>query len=82
MKNNLTSFINYLIVERGLAANSVHSYNSDLCDFIKYLEEKSFKSFSQIGRDDIFDYLAELKNAGMEGTTIARRLISIKLLLQ
>ncbi|MBR2723423.1 MAG: site-specific tyrosine recombinase XerD [Lentisphaeria bacterium] len=82
MKNNLTSFINYLIVERGLAANSVHSYNSDLCDFIKYLEEKSFKSFSQIDREVIFDYLAELKNMGMESTTIARRLISIKLIMR
>lgn len=82
MKKQLTLFINYLIVERGLAANSIHSYNSDLCDFIKYLEENSFKSFAEIDRETIFDYLSELKNLGMEGTTIARRLISIKLILR
>lgn len=82
MKKQLTLFINYLVAERGLAVNSVHSYNSDLCDFIKYLEENSFKSFSEIDRETIFEYLAELKNLGMEGTTIARRLISVKLLLR
>ena len=82
MKKQLKLFINYLIVERGLAANSIHSYNSDLCDFIKYLEENSFKSFAEIDRDVIFDYLSELKNLGMEGTTIARRMISIKLILR
>ena len=82
MKNQLTLFINYLIVERGLAVNSVHSYNSDLCDFIKYLEEKTFNSFAQITRDTVYDYLAQLKMNGMEGTTIARRMISIKLLFR
>ncbi len=75
-------FINYLIAERGLAGNSVSSYNSDLCDFIKFLEENSVKSFSAAGRDTILDYLTELKMAGMEPTTIARRLISIKLLMR
>ena len=82
MKNKLTLFTNYLIAERGLAANSVYAYNSDLCDFIKYLEENSLKSFSDLDRDIIFDYLTSLKRAGMEGTTIARRLISIKLFLR
>ena len=82
MKNQLTFFINYLIAEKGLAANSVHAYNSDLCDFIKFLDENSLKSFTEIDRNTIFDYLAQLKMAGMEGTTIARRLISIKLFLR
>ncbi len=82
MKNQLTMFTNYLIAERGLAANSVYAYNSDLCDFIKFLEENSLKSFSELSRDTIFNYLATLKNAGMESTTIARRLISIKLCLR
>ena len=82
MKKQLTYFVNYLIAERGLAANSVHAYNSDLCDFIKFLDENSLKSFSEIDRNTVFDYLAQLKMAGMEGTTIARRLISIKLFLR
>lgn len=82
MKNQLTFFINYLIAERGLAANSVHAYNSDLCDFIKFLEDNSLKNFAEIDRNTIFDYLTQLKIAGMEGTTIARRLISIKLFLR
>ncbi len=82
MRKQLTLFINYLIAERGLSANSVHAYNSDLCDFIKFSEEKNLKSFANIDRNDIFEYLASLKTAGMEGTTIARRMISIKLMLR
>lgn len=82
MKTQLTFFINYLIAERGLAANSVHAYNSDLCDFVNYLEDNSVKTFSEVDRDIIFEYLSMLKDMGKEGTTIARRLISIKLLMR
>ncbi|MFA6716307.1 MAG: site-specific tyrosine recombinase XerD [Victivallaceae bacterium] len=79
MREALEQFLAYLALERALSANTVSAYGSDLKDFIAWLEEKDTKSFEDIRRIYIHDYLAELKDAGMETATLARRLVAIKM---
>lgn len=84
MKQNLQLFLNYLIAEKALSPNTIQAYNSDILDFIKCLEQKNCNTFSKITRDDIIDYLLECKESdNRSGTaTIARRLVSIKLIFR
>ncbi|MDD5597681.1 MAG: site-specific tyrosine recombinase XerD [Victivallaceae bacterium] len=79
MREALEQFLAYLALERALSANTVSAYGSDLNHFIAWLEEKDTKSFNDIRRIYIHDYLAELKDAGMETATLARRLVAIKM---
>ncbi len=84
MKQHLQLFLNYLIAERALSQNTIHAYNSDILDFIKSSEQKNCNSFAKISRDDIIDYLLECKESDNKSgnATIARRLVSIKLLFR
>ena len=72
-------FQQFLVSERGLARNSVLSYSSDLKHFAGYLEKHGVARPEAVTRDTLLDYLGECREAGMESTTLARRLISLKL---
>ncbi|MBO4304624.1 MAG: site-specific tyrosine recombinase XerD [Lentisphaeria bacterium] len=78
MRKILEHFIGYLALERGLARNSTEAYYNDLSDFITFLEQHGFHDFSSVKRDDILDFLARCKAQGMEVTTLARRLVAVK----
>ncbi|MBO5725327.1 MAG: site-specific tyrosine recombinase XerD [Lentisphaeria bacterium] len=74
----LEHFLGYITLEKGLSANSVASYKSDLQDFIRYLDENNITSFMDVDREYIVDYLGTCKDREMEVTTLARRLVAIK----
>lgn len=82
MEQNLKHFLQYLVSERGLARNSVDAYQSDLEDVIDYLQTRGVKSFSDVDRTMLVEYLGDCRDAGLETATVARRLVSIKLLFR
>ena len=82
MERILKHFCGYLTVERGLSPNTVSAYRSDLNDFIDFLKEKTFIDFNIINRDHIIEYLSSRKEAGLEPASLARRLVSIKVLFR
>lgn len=79
MEQNLKYFIGYLSVEKGLSANSVSAYESDLRDFIEHLRERNKNSLPTLRRNDIIAYLSDCKSRGMTTSTLARRLVAIRI---
>ena len=79
---DLNDFLEYLVAERGLSANTVSAYESDLRVFADFLETAGFSDFSRVDREIILDFLGEQRDAGMESATLARRLIAIKMLFR
>ncbi len=81
MNQIIQHFLGYLTAERGLARNSVHAYAADLQDFSDFLLAHRCTSFADASRETILDYLEICRNdRGMEVSSIARRLIAIKIL--
>ena len=78
MEKLLQHFCGYLTMERGLSKNSIAAYKCDLQDFIAFLGREGKKDFKEVTRDDIIDFLGEHKENGMEPTSLARRLVAIK----
>ncbi len=78
LKWEIESFINYLIVERALAENTIISYQLDLYAFAAFLRSREIFNVNQIGHNDIIEYLAILKEAGIQTATIARYMAAIK----
>ena len=72
--------VGYLTFERGLSANSVAAYASDLRDAAVFFEESGRKEWLLLGVDDLLDYLQHCKEHPMKSSTVARRLISLRLL--
>ncbi len=71
-------FLNYLSVERGLARNTISSYQADLKKFSSFLKEKGETSVDNVTREDIRNFLMALKNKKLSVNSIARNLVSIK----
>lgn len=72
-------FLNYLAVEKGLASNTLLSYEQDLAFYKRYLETAKIGDWSGIKREHIIKFLMGEKNRGLESSTLARRLVAIKL---
>ncbi|MBS3947752.1 MAG: site-specific tyrosine recombinase XerD [Dethiobacter sp.] len=78
MDRTLREFIHYLAAEKGLAKNTLESYNRDLCSFCTYLRQNGVDSLLDVGRSQIADYLFSLQKAGKATATRSRSLASIR----
>jgi integrase/recombinase XerD len=72
------SFLNYLVVERGLADNSVSAYRDDLRQFADYLAGGGVARALDVKREHITAHLYELHAAGKSSATLARHITAIK----
>ena len=80
-ERDFDDFLQYLTIERGLSRNTAAAYRHDLKDFAEWLSEHGIESFRDAGREMIVDYLDfEHSERAMEPATLARRLVSIKML--
>ena len=78
LRECFNDFIGHLRLERGLSPRTAKAYGSDMEFFIRYLESLHIDEWEDVRRDDISDFLEADKDNGMEPTTLARRLVSIK----
>ncbi|MBD3296847.1 MAG: tyrosine-type recombinase/integrase, partial [Candidatus Omnitrophica bacterium] len=77
MQDVIDNFIYFLEVERGVSDNTVISYRKDLEKFAGFLK-RTGKSFSSAQREDIVDFMMELKDAGLNASSISRNLAALK----
>ncbi len=73
----VSSFINYLIVEKGLSANTIEAYRNDIVLFRKFLELEKVK-LRDAGEETITRYVAFLFNAGYSPRSIMRFCSSLR----
>ncbi len=79
MKDGITDFIHFLTVEKGLAKNTLISYERDLNSYMKYVVHvDQVKSWNEVGRASIVGFLMSLKEEGKSSRTIARHIASIR----
>ena len=72
------SFLNYLIVERGLADNSVSAYRDDLRQFADFLCAHGITRVTELKREHIRGHLYALDACGKSSATLARHIAAIK----
>lgn len=77
MNASILEYLQYLRVEKGLAANTLDSYGRDLRDFARFLDARGQEP-ERAGRTGVAAYLAALRYQGRAASTIARRLAALK----
>lgn len=78
MKALVDQFLDYVSIERGLSPNTRSAYEDDLKSFRGFLESRHVKSFNDVKRKEILDYLGAEKDRGLSVNSISRRLVAIK----
>jgi integrase/recombinase XerD len=82
MNSDLQSFVHYLAVERGLARNTLESYERDLTKYIQFLHNQGVAEFNLSQKHHILTFLTMLKNEGRAAATVSRHMVSIRSLYQ
>ena len=78
METHLDLFLDYIIVERGLAANTRASYSSDLLKFLSYLQDLGINDWSQVRFSDVMTFLAREQDQGLAPRSRARLLATLR----
>ncbi|HQG30602.1 MAG TPA: site-specific tyrosine recombinase XerD [Deltaproteobacteria bacterium] len=73
----IDSFLEYLVVERSVAENTISAYENDLKSFFEWMEEKG-KDIGGIGKSDLTDFSSSLKSRKLKSTSISRRLSAVR----
>ncbi|MCD4761257.1 tyrosine recombinase [bacterium] len=72
-------FLNYNLLERGLALNSVQAYSVDLNRYSEYLHDQQLTEPGDVSLDDISLFLAGLLDYGLNRSSLRRNITVIKL---
>jgi integrase/recombinase XerD len=73
----LSSFLDYLKIEKGLAPLTISAYTSDLGQFAGFLEKQK-RTFTTARRDDVRAFLQELFGSQVDGRSVGRKLSALR----
>ncbi len=74
----IDQYINYLIVEKGLANTTIDAYSSDLKKFIAFLQSCKIDLITESDTTVILKYLILLRNEGLSTRSRARHLVTLR----
>jgi integrase/recombinase XerD len=72
-------FQQYLAAECGMSENTIAAYRNDLGQFLSWLELAKVISLQQVDLQLLSGYLLHLHEQGLAATSVARKLVSLKM---
>jgi integrase/recombinase XerD len=77
----LREFLGHLLIERGLANNTIRAYRQDIKSFLSYLRKRRI-NLAQLKREDFLSYFQFLQNKGYSPTSISRKIAALRSFLK
>lgn len=78
MEEQLTDYLHYLQIERGLSHNTRKSYERDLHKYLAFLKEQKIDAWQLVDRYLVMEYLQTLYNDNNSSATIIRMISSLR----
>lgn len=78
MEEFLKEYLAILQYEKNLAGNTTASYKNDLSKFLNYIKEVGITDLDNIDANNLFNYLKLQRELGVDSSTSARYLSSLK----
>jgi len=73
----LSGFLDYLRIEKGLAALSISAYTTDVLQFAEFLEKKR-RLLVTARRTDVREFLQQLFSHQVDGRSVGRKLSALR----
>tara|TARA_R100000027_G_scaffold67429_1_gene66078 strand:+ start:3496 stop:4422 length:927 start_codon:yes stop_codon:yes gene_type:complete len=77
-KEDVDEFLAWVQLERGLSLHTVESYENDLVQFGRFLEESSVSHWDEVDEAATGKFLQKLTEENFETTTLARKLSALR----
>ena len=74
----IDQYLNYLLIEKGLAKSTLESYSRDVVRYREFLHDNGTNRLSENDTPHILKHLIGLRNAGLGTRSRARHLVSIR----
>jgi integrase/recombinase XerD len=74
----LDRYLDFLMVEKGLAAQTIEAYSRDLVRYISFLDKSGQAAVSEADTPLILKYLISMREDGLNARSRARHLVSIR----
>ncbi|WP_448612870.1 site-specific tyrosine recombinase XerD [Modestobacter sp. URMC 112] len=79
----VTGYLDHLLVERGLAANTISSYRRDLRRYAAFLEAAGVRGLDEVGESDVAGFLTALRQGDadhppLSATSAARAVVAVR----
>lgn len=74
----LAEYLDFLEVEKGLSQNTIEAYRRDLNDFFEYCHFKGLDSMEEIKRNNLNNYVRELREKDYSTTSVTRKIASLR----
>ena len=78
MDEAVQAFLDHIVVERGLSANTVSAYGRDLNQFVGFCKKRGAKTMEDLDEESVSDFLLGLREAGMSPNSISRKVSAIR----
>ena len=75
--SSLRSFLNYLLVDKGLSVNTLKAYKADISSFIDWLNNHDIE-YKNLQEEHIHQYISFLFQMKMRSSSVNRKISSIK----
>ncbi|WP_432821900.1 site-specific tyrosine recombinase XerD [Trichloromonas sp.] len=75
----LDQFLSFILVEKGLAANTLDAYGRDLARYVGFLGDEGISTPGQVTPATVLRFLTRLKQDGLSPRSRARALVSLRM---
>ena len=78
MQSYIDSYIDYLLIERGLSRNTLSAYRSDLMDLAGHMEARGVGDWQYARTGDLMDFFSLLRQRGQSPRTVRRKMATLR----
>lgn len=75
---NLSEYLEFLEVEKGLSENTIEAYRRDLSDFLRFCETSGIEDINAVRRTELNTYILKLHDENFTAATVVRKIASLR----
>lgn len=78
MQNLLNSYFDHLLIEKGVADNTLEAYGRDLKRYVSFLEQKGLTDVRSVIPKTVIEFLVQIKGEGLSANSMNRSLAALR----
>ena len=74
----MNQYLNYLLIEKGAAGNTLEAYGRDLKRYVSFLEQKGLTDVRSVIAKTVIEFLVQIKSEGLSANSMNRSLAALR----